>query len=354
MTGEVDKTHQVVYRQVLPVLVCLGILANGLCIVVLSRPRLRSAWVIRYFMVLAVSDLLVCVFYIPIITTINGCVFSSYNEARYFAHFGWSLVTFSQSVGTYVIVWLAMDRFMAVWTPRLYPRIQKMPKFMWIRIVVTVVLCFLIHLEYMVHVKISCVNDIDVIWTNETCPSHNNTLSNDVNCLNNTWVVTDAYHYMYKKNWHEIVRIFYALMVRWLPCSLMLVFNASLVVGVVKQRIRFPATKKRRSGEKALAIITIAMTASYIILTLPITIYLTYYAELLPNRCHCDYPYELFRHIGNTLQLLEHVLHILFLVTLNHKFRRELKILLHLEVRTKEGDYSTRDEGGAEIGSNLG
>ncbi|MPC21125.1 hypothetical protein E2C01_014101 [Portunus trituberculatus] len=44
--AEVDTVHWVVYRYVLPVLVFAGIVLNAVCLVVLSRPSLRSTRVV--------------------------------------------------------------------------------------------------------------------------------------------------------------------------------------------------------------------------------------------------------------------------------------------------------------------
>ena len=43
---EVDAVHWAVYRYILPVLVFMGIVLNILCLVVLSRPSLRSTRVV--------------------------------------------------------------------------------------------------------------------------------------------------------------------------------------------------------------------------------------------------------------------------------------------------------------------
>lgn len=43
------------------------------------------------------------------------------------------------------------------------------------------------------------------------------------------------------------------------------------------------------------------------------------------------HPQEILRGVGNILQLLEHVIHIFFLMGLNHGFRRELRVLFGLE-----------------------
>ncbi|KAG7156110.1 G-protein coupled receptor [Homarus americanus] len=352
MTGEkTDMAHQVVYRQVLPGLVLLGVLLNSLCVLVLTRPRVRSTQVSRYFLVLVVSDLLVCFFYIPIITTINGCTFSSYAETFYFAHFGWSLVVLSHSVGTYTILWLALDRFMAVWTPLLYTKVQKKPNFMLVRMVVTVVACIMIHLVYIVRGEVTCYTNT-ITWSNATWNTsdgygcsyqHYNPLVLADNCANNDWVVSSGFQHDYSEYWHKVYRNFYSLMVMCLPSCFMAVFNIGLVVGVMEGRVRLPAATQgeARTNERALVTTMIAMTASYVLLILPITVYLISYAEHLLNRCHCDYTYELFRHLANCLQLLEHVIHIVFLTALNRKFRQELKIIL--EGKKEDGEQSQRE-----------
>nr|XP_053649593.1 neuropeptide F receptor-like [Cherax quadricarinatus] len=334
----VDAAHQVVYRGVMPVLVCLGLLANSLCGLILIKPSFTTSWVNRYFLVLVVSDLLVCVFTIPIITTINGCTSSSYFEAKYYAHFGWSLFALCQSVETYTIMWLAMDRFMAVWMYQIYPRIQKKPNFMLIRMIVTIVLCILFHLVYMIksEVKDAVVDGIPY--------DNSKNESNIQECIGNKTAISDGFHYEYKTQWHEIYRYFYSWTMKWLPSCLILVFNASLVFGVVIRRIKFRAAKesgKRR--ERNLIILSIALAASHILLTLPITVYFIKYGELQLDRCCSNLPRDLFLHVANILQLLESIIPIMFQVALNHNFKKELKILLKLEERTIDSELSTRN-----------
>lgn len=107
----------------------------------------------------------------------------------------------------------------------------------------------------------------------------------------------------------------------------MVVFNAGLVLGVARGRVNFPGNTAtasggrdggtggshkdesrngvrkvspapckivaiargggggKRSGERTLVTATIAITASFILLTLPITIFITIYAKYLKDRC---------------------------------------------------------------------
>ncbi|XP_042224141.1 uncharacterized protein LOC121868003 [Homarus americanus] len=326
-----DRAHQVVYRWILPIVICLGVLSNGLCIFILSRPSLRSARVNRYFLMLAVSDLLVCLFYIPVCTTVTGCTFSSYAEAFYFSHFGWTLVGITQAMGTYTILWLSLDRFIAVWWYSLYPIIQKKPNLFRNRMVVTITLCIVTHLTYIFTATVDC-----------SIPDEADGL-----CTEGTWIVKNGYRNNFEKTWHKVYRSLFGLFIRWVPCCLLLLFNMGLVIGVIRGRVNFPATGNGsgRSGERTLVITMIAITASYILLTLPITVYIMAYATDVVNRCSGEHPKEVLGAVGNCLQLFEHVIYIVFLVGLNKGFRKELKILLHLEENINQ-----KDPGGVELG----
>ncbi|XP_053649305.1 probable G-protein coupled receptor B0563.6 [Cherax quadricarinatus] len=315
---DVDDIHWIVYRQVLPVLVSFGIVANVICVVVLSRPRLRSPRVNRYFLILAVSDLLVCVFYIPVITTITGCTFSSYGEAYYFSHFGWPLVGITQIIGTYTILWLSLDRFIAVWMYSLYPRIQQKPNVLRNRMGITILLCLSIHILYCIIAEVECSDE------------------KDGKCIK--WKIKTGYQNHFNEVWHIVYRSVFALFIRWVPACFLLVFNLGLIVGVVRGRINFPTTTQgsSRSGEKTLIITMISITASYILLVLPITIYITGYAEYREDRCTGRLSQEILRAVGNCLQIFEHSIHIFFLAGLNHGFRDEMKILFHMGKRNTE------------------
>lgn len=124
-----------------------------------------------------------------------------------------------------------------------------------------------------------------------------------------------------------------------MPSCLLVFFNTSLVVGVMQGRVNLPAGSQTPggSGERNLIIITIAITISYVLFTIPIMIYITGFAGAEPDRCSANHPKEVLRAVGNSLQLLEHVIHIFFYIGLNRPFRKELKYLLRLEERPEEG-----------------
>ncbi|KAG0717832.1 hypothetical protein GWK47_007926 [Chionoecetes opilio] len=71
----------------------------------------------EYFLALAAFDLLLFLFYLPILVSACGCTFPNYGSAYYFTHFGWSLANSFHGMGTYTLVLLALDRFVGVCSP---------------------------------------------------------------------------------------------------------------------------------------------------------------------------------------------------------------------------------------------
>ncbi|KAK4290233.1 hypothetical protein Pmani_036854 [Petrolisthes manimaculis] len=318
-TLEVDVVHMVTYRRVLPFLVTLGLVTNLVALVVLCRPSLRHTKVNGYLIVLTVCDLLVCIFYIPVITTITGCVHYSYIDALYFAHFGWTLVGVFQTTGIYTILWLSLDRFMAVWMYDLYPRIQQKPHVIRNRMIITGICCVTIFVLYMIDATVVCVSKVD----------------QDHECQHGHWISISGFQLSYSEQWHRVFRIIFSLCIRWIPSTLLLGFNAGLVVGVARGRLSFPSAS-HPNAERNLVTITICITFSYIFFSLPIVVYITAFASKLEDRCSGLHAKEILRAVGNCFQLLEHIVHVFFMAGLNSAFRKELKVFLRLDQSTVE------------------
>lgn len=140
-----------------------------------------------------------CVLHIPIITTITGCTFSSYGEAFYLTHFGWTMIGVWQTFGVYIIAWLSFDRFIAVWKYEDYPRIQLRPNVKRTRLLGTGFACVAFHLVYMVQAKVYC---------------HTSVLGDDA-CEHGRWVGLSGYQYGFNQDWHKVYSVIYGLCIRW-------------------------------------------------------------------------------------------------------------------------------------------
>ena len=318
----------------------------------------------RYFLVLAVYDLVLSIFYIPIVVTATGCRFRNYTSALYFAHFGWTTACTFHALGTYVIVFLSMDRFVGVWFPTWFKTLQQPPFGFWHRMAAVAVVCVGVHVPFMVDAAVECWES-----SNEDTgmfKSISNQTS-DTSCTNGSWVSIDGFEYSFDETWHTVYRYFYNMIVRWLPSGVLFVLNFSLVTAVILGKVKLPGeageaeNEKARAGtsmdtlrkgsrrmmrnsERILVVTVIAMTASYVLLTLPITIFLTALANTGTERCVTSSPEETLRHIGNILQLLEHVLHVFFLFLINPRFRRETLYLLRCRESGADEDTNSPDD----------
>ncbi|XP_064096884.1 uncharacterized protein LOC135208526 [Macrobrachium nipponense] len=303
---DVEAVQQRAYNIAFPVLIFIGSVANIICIVVLMRPRMRSVPVNKYFLALAWSDLVVCLMNIPIAVTTNGCDIRSYGEAVYFGHFGWSTIEVSQTVSFYTLLFLSYDRFLAVYFYQKFKQ-QNYAKILRQRYVITIIADIVIHLFYFFNVRIWCKDEMQV--------DH---------CESGRFLIEDSYRFNDHTVWREVYFIFHELIIRWIPGLLLVIFNASLVAAIAIGRLSNPTSSHRskKRDEFRLTITLIGITCSFIICTFPNTIYSIWFAANIKEKCYGDH--EVFRAVSNNLQLLEHVLHIVFLSMLNPSFRNEL------------------------------
>lgn len=297
-------------------------------------------------MALSLADLLLSASYIIIAVTACGCVFKSYASAWFFAHFGWSITCTFHALGTYIVIFMSLDRFVGVWFPTWFKVLTEPPFDITKRLVLASVLCFGLHVLYMVDAEVQCDNLTLPINATDNCPS-------------DSYISNDGFQKSFDEQWHTVYRYFYNLMVRWLPCAILIVLNFGLVLGVVKGRVKFPRVKeeverkatkaapgmkrqlKRNKQENVLVATAIAMTASYVVLTMPITIFLTGYAAASDSRCKEPSPRETLRHVGNIAQILEHVLHGVFLFFINPCFRQEMLCLLQCKKSPRDESLSS-------------
>lgn len=252
-------------------------------------------------------------------------------------------------MGTYIVIFMSLDRFVGVWFPMLFKKLTQPPFDITNRLVFTTILCFGLHVVFMVDAEVQCLalGSLD-----DNCTVGYDSLHN---CTSDTYISNDGFEKSFNEHWHVVYRYFYNLLVRWLPCAVLIVLNISLVLAVVSGRVKYPKNnekdpKKEDKGrkrqlknirqEKVLVVTAIAMTASYVVMTMPITIFLTSFASANDCRCEKPSPEETLRHVGNILQLTEHILHSIYLFLINRCFRRELLCLLKCRKSPNNGFVS--------------
>ncbi|XP_042866287.1 uncharacterized protein LOC122249460 [Penaeus japonicus] len=312
---QVEALLYVAYRVALPLMVVAGVLVTTLSLVVLTRPRLRATHVNMYFLLLASADLLIFVVSVATAVTLNGCDLPSRDFALYFAHFFFTLFYIVQTFSMYIILWISYDRFLAVWDFKRFHEIQK-PGVLRCRLVVTLLVCVLIHLKHLFEVEVTCVDEANqVVATAEPCDD-------------GTWIINDGLHFLYRKAlWRQVFWVLRGLLVLVIPVVLVVVFNGGIVAALVCRRASNTAATARTRDRDLSRIYTIlAIAATFIVCTVPSLVHATFYAENIV-RCHGPYAEEVLRAVANLLLLFEHVTHFVIL-SFCELFWAELKRVL--------------------------
>lgn len=133
----------------------------------------------RYFQLLAWGDLVLCLAYLPITVSTNGCILYQYWFAWYFAHLGWSVPFGLHAFCTYILTWLALDRCLAVWWHKAFTTIQQPHLQQW-RALGTAAFCIIIHIPLVVEAEVACST-----W---------GLVHYDPHCDNGTWLTFDVFH----------------------------------------------------------------------------------------------------------------------------------------------------------------
>nr|XP_045594725.1 probable G-protein coupled receptor AH9.1 [Procambarus clarkii]XP_045594726.1 probable G-protein coupled receptor AH9.1 [Procambarus clarkii] len=306
------------YEVLLPILLLLGLVINGFGIFLLTRRKLRTKPSNPYYLLLLSSDVVILVVSVSTVITLNGCRLFSYSVAIYFAHFFFTLFYILQTFTLYIILWISYDRFLALWNFKRFHDVQNRRVFR-IRVIVTALLCVVIHLKHLFEVQVTCSESRE--WNGGTeDPSEG--------CEGGIWVINDDLHYLSRKSsWRVVLWVLRGLLVLVAPIILVLVFNGGIVAGLVHRRLHNAASTIRTRGQAYSSIyIALAISATFILCTVPATVHATFYADNI-NNCRGPYSEEVFRAVANLLLIGEHLTHFLFL-SFNETFRIELRTLL--------------------------
>ncbi|CAL4124719.1 unnamed protein product, partial [Meganyctiphanes norvegica] len=290
----------VAYQVVVPTLVVLGVIGNVLCLVVLAKPHVRALHVNRYFLFMAVMDLLSCLFVIPVSLTISGCVFTSRHIAYYYAYLGWAVPEILQIISFCVIVFLSYDRCLAIYLPAHFKEIQNHKVFR-NRIIGIVTFSIFLHLPV---IALGNVEELD----------------------DGKFIVTDGYRSMFDNPFFKIYSAFKEVLDYVGPSIIQMMFHIALVVAMVKTKFIHEDEELERK-KFVLNVTIISMGLFYLVTSMPVCIYNFYYAKPNNDCCHGEYGVEVFRGIANCFKLSQNVFNIIFIVILNKTFKKEFLTL---------------------------
>ena len=238
--------------------------------------------------------------------------------ALYVVHVFFTIFYILRMFCHYIIVWICYDRFLALWYCHRFQQTQK-PRVMWIRVIITGIASFLLHMMYLFNVKVRCQSNIEKDTYTQDCEAG--------------WIILDCRHHIEsKESWQIVKRFVWSILLFVIPMFLVLAFNSGIVVGLIRRRLHnTTSTTLARHQTYSTIYISLAMSFTFVATNLPIYIYHTLY----PTNIKCNsgtFKEEIFLTIANLLKVGENLTHILFLF-INQTFRSELKTLLHTTKR---------------------
>ncbi|CAL4079454.1 unnamed protein product [Meganyctiphanes norvegica] len=326
-TGDMDLLHLVTYQVLYPIIICASILANSLCILVVTTPKLRRYHVNPYILLLSVCNLLGALACIPAAFSAGDCIFNNYNMAVYFAHCCWSLVNLTKTLALYVITWMAYDRFIGVWSPLSFHKIEKagvLP----LRIVISLLIGCSAFLPVMINGEVkcsgaNCTNEIDNNDTKWMAIDDTKWMAID----DNRWMAIDGYSNEFHAIWHRVFFIFHGLIAYWLPGLLLIFFTGGLSVALAQRKInQYKRHRKSKKFYQTVALLIIAI--SFILCILPLTIVIIFISGK-ENSCYVSFEVEVMRSVGSLLQMMWHMGNVGTIFMLNLEYRTELKSSLY-------------------------
>ncbi|KAK3870448.1 hypothetical protein Pcinc_024336 [Petrolisthes cinctipes] len=312
------------YGLVVPMVVTAGLLLNGTGLYLLTRPAMKTRSGNAYLVVLVVCDLLTLSASIPTALTLNGCHLTSYNTALYFAHTFFTAFYILQTYTLYIILWISYDRFLALWAWERFHRAQGRGS-LWLRLSLTLLLCVGVHVRHLVDVQVVCWKWVRDHWRPDLAAS-----VSGGGCEGGMWVLQDGLHQEGReKMWaEEVWWVLRGLVVLAVPISLVLIFNAGIIFGMVTRRLHNnAATATTRRHALSSIYITLGVSGTFLTCTLPICLHAILFAANIKH-CHGPYSEEVFRGVANILLLLEHLTHVP-LLAFNLTFRAEAKKLFN-------------------------
>ncbi|CAL4146284.1 unnamed protein product [Meganyctiphanes norvegica] len=349
---DMAQVHLITYQILYPILIVFGIITNGLTIVITNRPKLRNYHVNSYIQLLAITDLLGCVVCIPAAMSAGDCAFHNYAMAVYFAHCCWSLVNLTKTLSFYVIIWMAYDRFLAVWAYTSFKNVEK-PGVLRNRILLSTIVCVGVYVPIMINGEVECLGDgcseliksgfgdamilaseHGVVVNKTVAVAASEIVVPDISLLDITtvyWLAIDGYSLNFEKTWHRVFMVIHGLLVNWLPGLLLVFLSAALMVALAIGKLKNTASNTKRKSKQFLQTVTLLTIAvSFIICSLPITVVILFISDKKQGLCYVSFNIEVIRAIGSLLQMMWNNFNVLTIFILNAEYKLELEETLKM------------------------
>ncbi|XP_037779020.1 probable G-protein coupled receptor B0563.6 [Penaeus monodon] len=292
---EHEEVHWAVYQIVFPVLVSIGVLANLLNLVVLSRPAMKGVSY-RYLNHLAVSDLMYLLFNVPFCLEAFSKISHEMPVPRpaafYYAHVGIPLVNLFLTMSEYIVVWLSYDRCLAVCRPHKFSSKQRLEV-----------------------VRVRCLMSLALT----ICVYSLSPLSQTFCCEGADCCVIDSTFTKENVNWYTAYELFREIYSRFLPAIIITCFNAAIIYTLRQLKReregRDIINESRQERERRLFFLLMAITVFFYVSAIPSAMYkIIQFNDVFPN----------FRAVADILEVSGHVFNFVLYFLFSPDYRRTL------------------------------
>ncbi|CAL4250529.1 unnamed protein product [Meganyctiphanes norvegica] len=302
---DVSELLHVVYHCIYPVIIILGLISNVLCLIVATRKNLQKNNITRYLKFAFSIDLFGNILTIPTVA-IEGCTYSSYAEAVYYAHFGWSAITTLRILTHYTLMWISYDRFLAVWYPNRYKKINTaiiVKK----RLIIMTILISILYIPFDSMAEVRCIKG---------SPEGSG-------CT--VWLSMPVYKVMSNEEKYTLfkpIKVICALVFSVIPGLLIVFFSVALGYGLVKKE---KSTKMSRTIEtNYYRIITVlVLNISCLMISSPLQLLYSNYI-LGSSHCYMGFGMEAAIALLNSLLSLWSAVNGLVVIYINKDYLNEL------------------------------
>ncbi|XP_047496084.1 probable G-protein coupled receptor AH9.1 [Penaeus chinensis] len=316
---QVARTRFIAYGVVAPITVAVGIVGNLLTIVLLRQPQFRGV-TFTYFLVLALSDLISLCMFVSMMVHFQHEETLSFSTAVWYAYFELFMVNVPMSVSVLVVVCITVDRFYSVCRPTHFAAIHTercarlaIAGSVAFAVLVWLPVCFLLH-------PVECV---------------------ELSCSppdNRTWWAVRFNNELFPEDWYRPYAWVRQVLLAFIPIILLVVLNALTLRGFLRLRAR--RAEMARSSASGSLQLTVSSSAEgrhrkeQHLIPLLVAVMITFSATMLPSgivdAIHTDDPedeatYEVFRALGNNLEVLSHALNFYMYILCSRTIRVALK-----------------------------
>ncbi|XP_076066885.1 putative G-protein coupled receptor B0563.6 [Oratosquilla oratoria] len=323
----VQRTHHIAYAIIAPIIISIGMMGNIFVIVVLCHPYFRGV-TYRYFITLAICDLLGLFFSISAFVHLLHPVTSMYSTAVWYSYLEILFVNAPLSISNLIVVCVTVDRFFSVCRPRDFKTVHSWR---------------LAKRGIFGAILLSCVIWIPTCFlkTPEKLQNCESVVIYGAHAYENAtgWVSCMAIDPLEEK-WYLVYSWLRQILVTFLPIIILIVLNIMIIrafINITKKRQKLQGNsldgrtkfnlrpdsvhnEDKMKEDRELLILLCAITISFFITMVPAGIFNAMYTEFLST----ELEYEIFRAVANNLEILNHAMNFYIYVLCSKPIRRAI------------------------------